>query len=117
EQRVEPVDLAVIRARCNEEIAVETHYAGLEEHGIELGPALQAVRQLWRGEGEALAEIGLPASDAADTGSYGIHPALLDAAFQTLAATMRDADDAYLPMALERAQLIATPGMASWCHA
>ena len=61
----------------------------LEERGIHLGPSFRGIRRLLRGNGEAVAEIELPASLADDCPELPIHPAALDACFQTLGATFR----------------------------
>ncbi|WP_061289095.1 type I polyketide synthase [Herbidospora cretacea] len=45
--------------------------------GFAYGPAFQGVRAAWRKDADVYLEIATP---AADTGSYGLHPALLDAA-------------------------------------
>jgi NADPH:quinone reductase-like Zn-dependent oxidoreductase/SAM-dependent methyltransferase len=112
-----PVNLDAIRARCPDEIATEAHYDALCERGIDLGPALQGIRQLWRGDAEALGEIVLSAAEADEIKDYRIHPALLDAAFQTLAAAVPAEGGTFLPIALERARLLADPGANAWCHA
>ncbi|OIJ88198.1 type I polyketide synthase, partial [Streptomyces monashensis] len=61
-------------------IEVGDFYADLTERGYGYGPAFQGLRAVWRRGDEVFAEAALPEEqrDGADT--FGIHPALLDAA-------------------------------------
>ncbi len=61
-------------------------YADLARQGYGYGPAFHGLRAVWRRDGadgqavEVFAEVALPAEIEADAGSFGLHPALLDAA-------------------------------------
>ncbi|MGE0707481.1 MAG: SDR family NAD(P)-dependent oxidoreductase [Planctomycetota bacterium] len=78
------IDLAAARARCAEELPVAALYAQLEAGGLAYGPTVRTVAQVWRGEGEALARLVLPAEP--DGGAHRLHPGLVDGAMQTTAA-------------------------------
>ncbi|MEU1518320.1 type I polyketide synthase [Streptomyces sp. NPDC005811] len=52
--------------------------------GFDYGPAFQGLRRVWRRDRELFAEVALPESHRAEAARYGLHPALLDAAVQTL---------------------------------
>ncbi|UQI47393.1 SDR family NAD(P)-dependent oxidoreductase [Streptomyces sp. HU2014] len=67
-----------------EAVDVEGLYAGLAATGLEYGPAFQGVRAAWRKGEELFAEVALP--DGTDVTSYGLHPALFDAALHVSAA-------------------------------
>ncbi|MFZ1426259.1 MAG: polyketide synthase dehydratase domain-containing protein, partial [Geminicoccaceae bacterium] len=98
-------DLQAVLARCTpDEAGPEALYAMLDGRGIHLGPAFRGIRRLWRGTGEAVAEIELPAGLAEDAPELPIHPAALDACFQTLGATFSGtgSSGAFLPFAIER---------------
>ena len=82
------VDVDAIRGRCGESVSGEEFYARLAERGNEWGPAFRGVTRLWRGDGEALSEVGVPAGIAAELASYLIHPAVADASGHVLAATI-----------------------------
>ncbi|VBA49881.1 Mycocerosic acid synthase [Mycobacterium attenuatum] len=59
------------------------------KRGVHLGPAfsgLATARTAEAGTGTVLAEVGLPASIRFQQGAYRIHPALLDACFQSVGA-------------------------------
>ena len=65
------------------ELDVSTFYTDLADTGLACGPAFQSVAAAWRAGGDLYAELRLP--DGVDTGGYGIHPALLDAALHVSA--------------------------------
>jgi acyl transferase domain-containing protein/acyl carrier protein len=81
----------------------EAFYARNTRRGITLGPSFRWIRALWVSDGEAHADLapppGLPAADG------GIHPAGLDAVFQTFAAAAPDTDDAYVPFSIDRLEV------------
>ncbi|WP_143675911.1 type I polyketide synthase, partial [Streptomyces milbemycinicus] len=58
--------------------------------GFGYGPAFQGLRAAWRLGGELLAEVDLPERMEADAATFGLHPALLDAALH--AAVLDDSD-------------------------
>jgi myxalamid-type polyketide synthase MxaE and MxaD len=116
--------LATVRERCGkEEVAGSWLYASLAGKGLEYGPAFQGVRGLRLGDGEALAEIRLPLEMELDASSYQVHPVLLDACFQVLAATLVVPDDeaagggTYLPVGIGQLRLAGRPPARGWCHA
>ncbi|MFG1241400.1 type I polyketide synthase [Xanthobacter sp. V7C-4] len=79
--------------------------------GLDYGPAFRGVRTLRAGATDAWAEVALP-EGLSDT-ACGLHPALLDGAFQVVAAIGTEGDGArpvYLPQGVGRlAQLAAVP--------
>ncbi len=56
-------------------------YERLAEIGFGFGPAFQALGAAWRDGEEIYAEVSLPEGQGEQAGGFGIHPALLDAAF------------------------------------
>ena len=110
-----------LRVRCTETRSIEDHYAALRELGLDLGPSLQAMRGIWRRDGEALGRIKLPDSEAAMASRYELHPTLCDAGLQALAAALPDLADraAYLPVGADRIRIHARPNAEAelWVHA
>ena len=91
-------------------------YARLDGRGLELGPAFRGVRQVDRIDGEAIARIELPAEVASEA-SYRMHPLLLDACVQVIAAAAPAAiavDHVFLPMAVDRFWVLGRPGRSAW---
>ncbi|MFD3738482.1 type I polyketide synthase, partial [Streptomyces sp. NPDC058629] len=61
-------------------LAVDGVYDRLADDGFAYGPSFQGLRAAWQRDGEVYAEVVLPEGGEADAGSFGLHPALLDAA-------------------------------------
>ncbi|HEV2343873.1 MAG TPA: type I polyketide synthase, partial [Actinocrinis sp.] len=59
-------------------------YREAQDSGYTYGPAFQGLRAAWRRGGEVFAEVALPEPLHDEAGRYGLHPALLDAAFQAM---------------------------------
>lgn len=98
-------------------------YAALRRTGAHHGQAFAALTRIVRAAGgPAEAEIVLPHEASPDRG-YRIHPVMLDAALQTLAAAMPDqtstdtAEVTYLPVALEGIRVFADTGRRGRCLA
>ncbi|WP_277440107.1 type I polyketide synthase [Streptomyces sp. SPB162] len=58
-------------------------YDELASSGLEYGPLFQGLRAAWRHGDDVFAEVSLP-EDAPDSDSFGLHPALLDAALHAI---------------------------------
>jgi acyl transferase domain-containing protein/NADPH-dependent curcumin reductase CurA len=55
------------------------HYEMIADTGFRYGPVFQGLQQAWQHGEQVFAEIVLPETEREDAGSFGIHPALLDA--------------------------------------
>jgi acyl transferase domain-containing protein/NADP-dependent 3-hydroxy acid dehydrogenase YdfG/acyl carrier protein len=64
----------------SEPVATGDRYAELAAQGYGYGPVFRGLRAAWRRGNEIFAEVALPAEAASAAGSFGVHPALLDAA-------------------------------------
>ncbi|WP_031069332.1 polyketide synthase dehydratase domain-containing protein, partial [Streptomyces sp. NRRL S-118] len=74
-----------------EQLSVDELYGDLAELGYDYGPVFQGVRAAWRDGDATYAEVALP--DDVDGGTFGIHPALFDAALQSGAALLAARDN------------------------
>jgi acyl transferase domain-containing protein/acyl carrier protein len=72
------------------EIPVDDLYDRLAGQGFEYGPAFQGLRASWRGGDEVIAEVRLDAAHQAQASRFGVHPALLDAAFHAVVVRLGD---------------------------
>ncbi len=119
-ERVSPEE---VQARCREVISGAEHYQAMEERGLQYGPSFQGVEQIWRQDGEAIGRLRLPETVESGADAYKIHPALLDACFQVLAATSSTKDcrvaegETYLPVGLGSLRVYDRPGTGLWSHA
>ncbi|MDV9190235.1 type I polyketide synthase, partial [Streptomyces sp. SR27] len=75
-------------------IDVESRYDTLAEAGYDYGPAFQGLRAAWRGGRDVFAEVSLPAE--LDAASFGVHPAVLDAALHAV-GLLREGAGTVLP--------------------
>ena len=73
-------DFAVWPPAGAEPVDVDGLYEAMAAGGYGYGPAFRGLRAAWRRGEDIFAEVRLPADAAADAGSFGLHPALLDAA-------------------------------------
>ncbi|MFG2958372.1 type I polyketide synthase [Streptomyces sp. NPDC048291] len=78
-----------IAARTASHLTGAEFYRRFAARGNDWRGVFQGVAQVWRGDGEALAEVVVPAGLAAYE-RHLVHPAVLDACGQVLAATLPD---------------------------
>lgn len=116
-------DLAAIRQRCLEHVPGVLHYQRMSQLlGLQYGPAYQAVRDIWRRDGEVIGVIDLPANLAGEAARCFIHPSLLDAAFQMVTATLPmhegagTDDNSFLPASLGSVRQLKPLGRQAWVH-
>lgn len=83
-------------------------YDRLADLGLSYGPVFQGLRAAWRGHDAVYAELAV--TDEARTDTFGLHPALLDAALHALGAggLVPAADGPLLPFAWSRVTLHGT---------
>ncbi|MER5475134.1 type I polyketide synthase, partial [Streptomyces sp. NPDC002685] len=96
----------------SEPLDLDGFYDRLAALGLAYGPAFRGLRSAWRTGEEVFAEVALP--DGTDTGSFLLHPALLDAALHAIGAggadgsLVAEADGPLLPFAWSRVSVRAT---------
>ncbi len=98
-----------------EQVRLEGTYEELAADGLAYGPAFRGLVAAWKRDGEAFAEIQLPAS-VPDVDRYGIHPAVLDAALHTIGVSGAAGGEPVLPFAWEGVRLHAVGATALRVH-
>src|SRR5262249_5105128 len=63
----------------------EGMYAALDTMGLRYGPLFQGVHAVWLRGDEVFAEVSLAEQEQTQATRFGLHPALLDAALQSMA--------------------------------
>lgn len=114
-----PVSLADVQARCPSLRDGKDFYSERLSQGNEWGSTFQGIQQVWRGEGEVLAEIVTPEGILSELKNYQAHPALLDACGQLLAAGLANPPfGAFVGQSVQSFRLY-TPlrGGRFWSHA
>ncbi|MFD0360320.1 type I polyketide synthase [Nocardia sp. GCM10030253] len=82
-----------------ESVPSDELYDRLADLGLGYGPAFQGVTSVWRDGDDLLAEVSLAAESADQAMTFGIHPALLDAAFHAaIAGLAQDMPSGRLPL-------------------
>ncbi len=112
------LSLVEIQKRLTEPVATDGFYHRLSENGLQYGSSFRGIEQLWSQGGEALALVANDANGVA-TDSYLFHPAVLDACFQVVAATVSaDAGTGvvYLPTGLGSLNLYRKPESRLWSY-
>ncbi|MFE7134109.1 SDR family NAD(P)-dependent oxidoreductase, partial [Streptomyces sp. NPDC057638] len=93
-----------------EPLDITGHYDRLAELGFAYGPAFRGLRAAWRRGDEVFAEIALDEATARDADAFGLHPALLDAALQSvgLSSLADSGPEARMPFSWTGVRLHAT---------
>jgi polyketide synthase PksN len=112
------VDLDSLRSTLDGEgMDAAAVYDAFRGMGLHYGPSMRGIVSLWRGNGQALAELALPAG-ASSGNDYVLHPALLDSALQSAIGLAKDAlpDAPSVPFAVDAVTIAApcTARMFAW---
>lgn len=96
---------------------------GLGQRGVQYGPAFTGLAAVHIGEqatGSVLAEVALPSQVRSQQGAYGVHPALLDACFQSLGASPHvqalGGDALGMPLGVRRLRAYGSARSAHYCY-
>ena len=114
------VTLAELRDRCPEEISAERFYSMCGELGLEYDSEFRSIKELYRGENEALARVSFPEEAIAAMEEYDLHPALLDSCFQALIGALPDeiiSGQTVFFAGFRNLALKASPQGELWSHA
>ncbi|MEM1168904.1 MAG: SDR family NAD(P)-dependent oxidoreductase [Cyanobacteria bacterium P01_H01_bin.35] len=115
------IDLEKYQKECSQAIEISAHYQKSQQLGIHYGSSFQGIKQLWKTDAQAIAEIALPQEIAAELTDYNIHPALLDAALQVTLDILPEKTNGnqatYLPVGVEKFKIYGVVGASLWAHA
>ena len=119
----DPTVLDTARLQAQDRIGGREHYEAMAAQGLEYGANFRAIKQLWRAPGEVLAELELDTVAAAEARDYCVHPILLDAALQLVAATIDPSEgslystESYVPQGFDRVRFYARTTSRATCMA
>lgn len=117
------LELEGFRKRCTELVEGKQHYEAMSAQGLEYADNFRAITKLWRTRNEAVAELDLDAGIAIEAREYCVHPILLDAAFQLVAATIDPGEgnlystESYVPRGIDHVRFYRSPGASATCVA
>jgi phthiocerol/phenolphthiocerol synthesis type-I polyketide synthase C len=111
---------AIVR-RCPETRSGKDLYDAAARAGNQFGPTFRNLQQIWRTDGEGIAQLAI-ATDVHDQApEYQIHPALLDAAFQALGVAVGTPKDGSagpsVVSGLGSIRIRGDVGASAWIHA
>jgi polyketide synthase 5 len=116
-------DMAALLAAHPRRIEGNEMRQSLDELGIQYGPAFTGLAAACTAEGAVdtvLAEVALPRSIRSQQDAYGVHPALLDACFQSVAVhpdAQRAANGGLLlPLGARRLRAYSSTRNAHYCY-
>ena len=102
------IDIDEVRQAATDYCSREEFYAEIAKSGLQYGPAFQALGSLARSGQQVLADVRLPDDVVQQMKQYHLHPVLLDACLQSMAALVPLESDGepnrrtYLPTGLRR---------------
>lgn len=115
------VDIQEKQRRISVEVKRDDIYGRFGVMGLPFGPTFMGIRQAWTtGRHEALARVSADDSINSESALYQVHPALLDACFQTLGVASLIKDGSYqlfLPVGIDNIVFYAKPPAEVWVHA
>lgn len=123
EQRPAAVDIGALLAAHPTRLEGANLRDAMDVRGVQYGPAFAGLAAAHTAEGNGttvLAEIGLPSVVRTQQSSYGVHPALLDACFQCVAAYPGVAKVSLggllLPLGIRQLRLHGAVSTARYCY-
>lgn len=111
------LDITQIRSGLPRSIDPQWLYQSYAYLGIDYGPAFRVIEGLWAGDGEVVARLRLPEIEAGGD-SYGLHPSILDGAFQAALALFKTekSGTVALPVGLDSLHLFAPTTPVMWAR-
>lgn len=107
------IDLPSMIAELSDVLTGEEIYKALAGQGLDYGPAFQLIRRIHRGSELSVTELSVPAM-----GQHQIHPCLLDACFQSVAASLDQgmaSNAAYVPVGVRTLKFHGSLEQARYC--
>jgi acyl transferase domain-containing protein/enoyl-CoA hydratase/carnithine racemase/acyl carrier protein len=115
------LDITQLRGQMTAgKLSPDNIYTAFTQMGLYYGPAHQGVTAIYRGAGQVLADLMLPAVVAAEQNNYLLHPSLMDSALQASIGLFQDLkhipSQPLLPFALGTLRIISgcTKNMVAW---
>ena len=96
-----------LQRRCPSAVPVADCYRKLQSQGVTYGDSFRTMQQIYAGENRALSRLRLPENLLSALETYTLHPVLLDACLQSIAAIFTNEPETttYLPAAISQVQM------------
>ncbi len=115
----DPQNVDELRGSLTETVSTGDFYEICRQKGLAYGPSFQAIQSLVARTGEALGDVCLADGLGDTAGEYGLHPALLDACFQSLGGGLPTSDTTtvLLPIGIAGLRVYRPGERRVWSHA
>lgn len=112
-----PSTISLIRT-ASQSFSVDDLYQQLASAGMEYGNTFHCIQQVWGRNEEFIGKVSLPADLELDSSAYQMHPVLLDACLQVIAASQINTPNpsAFLPIGCSRIRFYNRYDKQMWCH-
>ena len=118
------LDIEAVKGRMEKHFDHEAYYKDYSDAGYQFRPLFQHLQNVWRRDGESIAEIVAPEGLHDSIPDFHFHPAVLDACFHTVKGGQvipdgaKGSDYFYLPAAIRSIRLYAEkPPLRIWGNA
>ncbi len=118
------LDIEATKARMEKHFDHQAYYKDYAKAGYQFRPLFQHLQNVWRRDGESIAEIVAPEGLHDTIPDFHFHPAVLDACFHTVKGGQvipeeaKASDYFYLPAAIRSIRLhVERPPLRIWGHA
>ena len=110
------INLSEFTKQFSEKLSVDDFYKNAKNSGVEYGNFFRGIKELYIKENEALSLVVL--DNKLSPGNYKIHPAILDASFQTALGLLMNSknDKAFIPAGIDKIKLLSNCKNEIWCH-
>ncbi|WP_199852744.1 beta-ketoacyl synthase N-terminal-like domain-containing protein, partial [Aquimarina sp. Aq78] len=119
----ERIDIDQLRCQMTAGKLIQSDiYNVFAQMGLHYGAAHQGIKVIYKGEGQVLADLTLPAVVKTEQNNYLLHPSLMDSALQASIGLFQDLnqtpEEPLLPFALESLRIISAcvPEMFVWAR-
>ena len=114
--RPEAVNLVSLRDRVRDTVGVDALYSRLAKLGLEYGPYFRRITELRANDCEVLARVkGFDPIEHYDI-EHVFHPTLLDGAFQSLLAAIREDETGFVPASIRQVAVFEPIPDEFWCY-
>ncbi|AGC45622.1 polyketide synthase [Myxococcus stipitatus DSM 14675] len=114
------VSIESVRAACVQHVRSSALYDALAQRNVQYESPLRTLGEVFRRSGEALGRITSGTELVQEGANYQLHPALLDAALQTLASAVMEEGDGgalFMPVRIDEIACAAERSRIEWAHA
>ena len=108
------INIEKVKSRSQPILDRSNYYQELSDKGLNYGVEFQGIKQLWKGDNQALGYI--ERADNITNENYQLHPALLDSCLQIIGAATDLNQGVYLPVSIESLKVYQSCSNEVWAQ-